>query len=144
MLRLTVREVLECDDQGGELYNLYLYRDGDVVFYIGQSGQPFERLREHLGQGERNLYDPDAIGQLILNNRPASLAWVVEVYSLAEMQGLHGIPVRLDKVALDSMERELIMQRRPCLNRTLNKNRTPLPLRYIKDSAIANEGVILE
>jgi len=144
MRTFTIKEALELDDLNDERYNIYLYRDSEVVLYIGQSSRPFERLREHLGQGDRNLYDPDFVGQLMLNNRPASLTWEVQIATLAELQQLLNLPVRIDKVSLDSMERDLILLYKPCLNRTGNPHRTPLPARYIKESAIANEGVILE
>src|SRR5215471_2514982 len=79
MRTFTIKEALELDDLNDERYNIYLYRDSEVVLYIGQSSRPFERLREHLGQGDRNLYDPDFVGQLMLNNRPASLTWEVQI-----------------------------------------------------------------
>jgi len=84
MQRMTIKEALEVEDASGCVVypSLYLFRDGDVVFYVGQSIHPFERLQEHLGQGDPWLEAPDRLGQLILNNHPASLAWMMEVTAL--------------------------------------------------------------
>jgi len=64
MRELTIREALEREDSTSDLC-LYLYRDGKVIFYVGQSEQPFERLRGHLGRDDRNV-TPDRIGSLII------------------------------------------------------------------------------
>ena len=65
----------------------------------------------------------------------------MEVYALEEIHATAQSPVKL---GIDGLEQYLITQYKPCLNRTFNNRPTLLPLRYIKESAIAIEGVILE
>lgn len=73
MLQLTIREALECEDEETGEHYIYLYKEDATVFYVGRSIHPFERLRQHIGQAPRSPF-PDAIGSLILNNRPVSLS----------------------------------------------------------------------
>jgi predicted GIY-YIG superfamily endonuclease len=133
MLSVTIQEALQGDSESAG-HVLYVIRDRRVIFYVGRSVDPLNRLEEHLGHTGRNMYQPDRIGQLILKNHPASLIWTIDLYTLEER---HSKEIGL-------AESELIHSLDPCLNFIGNKNRTPLPLRYIKESAIANEGVILE
>ncbi len=50
MIITTVKAALDFQVEGystnglHERYPLYLVRDGDVIFYIGQSGSPLNRL----------------------------------------------------------------------------------------------------
>ncbi|MGB8347968.1 MAG: GIY-YIG nuclease family protein [Ktedonobacteraceae bacterium] len=51
---------------------MYLVSRDDCALYVGQSNNPVNRLKEHLGMrrsAERNL------GLLIFCNLPASLSW---------------------------------------------------------------------
>lgn len=139
MIQTTMKEALEMYDNDSRIQDyIYLYRDGETIFYIGKSVQPFERLQEHLGQGEdlRALPFPDAIGKLILSNRPDSFEWTVEIVSLEEIEAKHEI-----KLSIDDAERCLIIYYKPCLNEMYNRNPTPLPICYVKSSGIANEGI---
>ncbi len=141
MQKLTMKEALDMYDNDSRIQDyIYLYRDGEVIFYIGKSVQPFERLQEHLGQGEdkRCQSFPDQVGKLILNNQPVSLEWRVEIMSLEE---IHAKQESSIKIGIDDMEKELIMHFKPCLNDMYNRNPTPLPLHYRKSSGIANEGI---
>jgi len=143
MQRMTMREAMKMLDpeyDGGEQY-LYLYLEGEIVFYVGKSSQPFERLQEHIGQGDdkRSMPWPDPIGRLILENRPASLEWTVQVTPLTELRTQMKLS---DRVDIDTVERELIARFHPCLNRTCNRNPTPLPEKYRK-FRISNAGIKL-
>ena len=59
---MTIREAIEKIDDAVE-QSIYVYRDGKPIFYVGRSDQPFERLRQHLGEGEYSS-DVTALGAL--------------------------------------------------------------------------------
>jgi hypothetical protein len=51
MLTITIKEALECPPEiwdRAEGHYLYVYRDGEVIFYVGRSESPLDRLDEHL------------------------------------------------------------------------------------------------
>lgn len=124
-------EMLDPENDEDEQY-IYLYSEGETIFYIGKSRQPFERLRGHLGQGDdkRSQPFPDLIGRLILDNRPYSLEWTVRVIPLSEIHAaLKPPPVSTD---IDLIEQELIARFHLCLNRTGNRTPAPLPEKYLK------------
>lgn len=137
MLRLTIKEALDQDDASYGPH-IYFYREGETIFYIGQSVQPFERLRQHLGRGLLSP-GPDAIGNLILDNRPASLSWTVQITPLSE---IHAAQASHVKVSITRLERALIEHFKPCINNMGNKHATPLPAKY-RPTGAANEGVKL-
>jgi hypothetical protein len=106
--------------------DLYVFRDEDIVFYVGQSHLAFERVWEHLRNGFKGR---SVIGRFILSNWPRSLKFDIElVSSLAERFN----PIRHD---VSLAERELIQQMTPCFNEALNRQPTPLPARYIRPNA---------
>ena len=63
---------------------LYLVRDGDTVFYVGQSTDPIHRMHEHIGLA---IHDPrfgDDLGGMIGENYPESRDWILELYTIAD------------------------------------------------------------
>ena len=106
--------------------DLYVFRDEDIVFYVGQSHLAFERVWEHLRNGFKGR---SVIGRFILSNWPMSLKFEIELASsLAERFEHLRHDVRL-------AERELIQQLTPCFNAALNRQPTPLPARYLRPNA---------
>lgn len=143
MLSMTIEEAINPDiellisvEDKGEY--VYLYKHGNIVFYVGKSVHPFQRLLEHLGKYERWLSPCDAIGQLITDNFPESLQWIVEIKSLAE---IHAEQKSSIKISLADMEQALITSLCPCMNGLGKRGSNPLPDKYNK-RPIANEGVI--
>ena len=67
----------QCPPQWQAL-DLYVFRDKDVVFYVGQSACAFERAWEHLHSGFRGR---SLVGRFILCNWPASLSYHLELMS---------------------------------------------------------------
>lgn len=101
--------------------DLYLFRDEDVVFYVGQSYSAYERIWEHLRDGFKGR---STIGRFILCNWPVSLRFRIELMSSRSAQF-----VCVDN-DLNAAERHLIGQLSPCFNDMLNSQPTPLPNRY--------------
>jgi hypothetical protein len=60
------------------LFDLYLFRDDEVVFYIGQSHIAFVRVWEHLVQGFKGR---SIVGRFIWSNWPASMNFTIELFS---------------------------------------------------------------
>ncbi len=140
MYRMSIKEALEMADKGNEQC-LYTYREGNIVFYVGRSCQPFERLRQHMGMEERSGFTADHIGQLIIDNEPESLDWIVDIGAIQELLPNHCEKENANHQALaEWLEKEAIWELGPCMNRMGNKNRKPLPEKYNK-RPIANKGV---
>jgi len=122
-MTIALKELLQIEHcpRPWRTLDLYLVRDGPVVFYVGQSYVAFDRVWSHFYDGfkARSL-----LGRLILCNWPASMHWTVELLSS-----------RLERFAvveheLDAAERLLIQDLAPCLNEALNRRPTPLPEAY--------------
>jgi hypothetical protein len=102
-------------------YNLYLCRDGEVVFYVGQSYVAFDRVWQHILDGFKGR---SMIGRFILCNLPGSMRFTVELH---DSRSADFSDVGHD---LNAAERALIEQHAPCFNEMLNRCPTVLPARY--------------
>ena len=107
-------------------YDLYVFRDGDVVFYAGQSYCAFDRVWEHLRGGYKGQ---SVVGLFVVCNWPRSIRFTVQL--------LCSRATRFDCVQndLSAAERYLIEQLSPCFNETLNRTPTPLPEEYAPPTA---------
>jgi len=99
-------------------FDLYLFRDESVVFYVGQSYTAFNRVWSHIYDGWKGR---SLVGRFVLMNWPRSLRFVVELY---HSQAAAFQPVEHD---LNRAEQQLIAAYRPCFNDTYNLSPTPLP-----------------
>lgn len=141
MLQITVGEALEGAIDTGNHY-LYLYHEKEVIFYIGRSTSPLDRLQEHLG---RDLYPqpPSLLGMLILEHAPESFSWEMELRTIEDCKALicnyrpeyyewylQQINKQLAREASELAEEVLIEYYRPHLNIMGNSQRQPLPERY--------------
>jgi len=107
-------------------FDLYLFRDENVVFYAGQSQSAFARVWEHLLSGFKGH---SIVGRFIWNNWPASMKFTIELLSSRSVQG-GGIGNDVN-----AAERQLIEQWSPCFNVSLNSQPTPLPGSYFPPNA---------
>jgi predicted GIY-YIG superfamily endonuclease len=102
-------------------HDLYLLRDDEVVFYVGQSHNAFERVWEHLRDGFKGR---STVGRFVLCNWPRAMRFIVEL--------LNSQAALLRR---DAAERRLIEQYAPCFNEALNERPTPLPSKYTPPDA---------
>jgi hypothetical protein len=107
-------------------HDLYLFRDDEIVFYVGQSHNAFDRVWEHLRGGYRGR---SVVGRFILCNWPHSMKFIIEL--------LNSKSPRFDSVgnSPDAAERHLVEQLSPCFNEAMNTRPTPLPARYAPPNA---------
>lgn len=106
--------------------DLYLFRDEDVVFYVGQSHLAFARVWEHLLSGFKGH---SIVGRFVWCNWPKSMSFTIELLSSgAEQFG----DVKND---LNSCERLLIQKWSPSFNVSLNNQPTSLPNSYLPANA---------
>jgi hypothetical protein len=142
MLQLTMNEALEREDIARE-QRIYIYRDQETILYVGRSIHPFQRLQEHLGNGVY-ISSPDAIGQLILDNRPDSLTWTIEIQTLQELASSNEYDLAIQSNTLASLaediEGDVIYRLKPCMNLIGAHNRNKTPAKYINAAKIANQG----
>jgi hypothetical protein len=106
--------------------DLYLFRDENVVFYVGQSQLAFARVWEHLITGFKGH---SIVGRFIWCNWPTSMSFTIElISSRSEQFGDVGND-------LSASERRLIQRWSPCFNISQNDQPTPLPSFYLPPNA---------
>jgi len=106
--------------------DLYLFRDKEVVFYVGQSQLAFSRVWDHLKAG---FHGHSIIGRFIWCNWPESMKFTIELLSSQSEQ--------FDTVGndLSASERLLIQRWSPCFNVSQNNKPTPVPNSYLPPNA---------
>lgn len=143
MQNTTIGQILDETVSREANYHIYLVRENETVFYIGQSSSIYDRLESHLGMDWRHA--PSVLGKLALENLPMSRAWAVELYSLEDceqrtleyMTNELGCTFYTKEVyyhaggGVDFAERAFISLYHPCLNTTYNLSPTKLPERYV-------------
>lgn len=106
--------------------DLYLFRDKDVVFYVGQSYLAFARVWEHLINGFKGH---SIVGRFVWCNWPISMSFTIEfLSSQSEQFGVVGNE-------LSASERLLIQRWSPCFNISQNSQPTPVPNSYLPPNA---------
>lgn len=128
---------------------IYLFRDGDTIFYVGKSADVYSRLEEHLGmQGRGYLRGGGKMEYIVNTNRPESLGWEAHLYTIVDCEVITGRQYNAESYGRDFVmemaELDMIALYHPCLNTANNPHGTPLPKRYVKVTGIANEGVKLK
>ncbi|MCC6500482.1 MAG: hypothetical protein IT313_09480 [Anaerolineales bacterium] len=107
-------------------FDLYLFRDENVAFYVGQSQLAFDRVWEHLLGGFKGH---SIVGRFVWVNWPRSMRFIVELLSSQSEQ--------FDSVGndLSASERLLIERWAPCFNVSQNDQPTSLPNSYLLPNA---------
>lgn len=87
MLSITLQDLLQGrEDHQTQDHFLYSIRDGETLFYIGQTkNDPKERLFTHIF-AHRNRRKQSNVGVFILQNLPTSLNWVIDLYTLKDCE----------------------------------------------------------
>jgi len=106
--------------------DLYLFRDENVVFYVGQSYLAFARVWEHLLNGFKGH---SIVGRFVWCNWLSSMNFTIELLSSRSEQFSD---VRNE---LNASERLMIQRWSPCFNVSLNDQPTPLPNTYLPPNA---------
>ena len=106
--------------------DLYLFRDEEVVFYVGQSHLAFSRVWEHLLGGFKGH---SIVGRFVWVNWPKSMNFTIELLSSRSAQ------FDIVEHDLDAAERQLIHELTPCFNVSLNEQPSPLPQAYLPTNA---------
>lgn len=132
MLAVPVKYFLTCETCPADwfAYDLYLFRDESVVFYVGQSELAFARVWRHLHDGFKGR---SLVGKFIRVNWPRSMNFIIELYAAteADFADLHH-----DRTAAEA---RLIARYHPCFNGTLNSTPTPLPAIYKPPTATVRQ-----
>jgi hypothetical protein len=111
----------ECPDEWKEL-DLYIIRDENLVFYIGQSCLAFDRVWDHLKSGFKGRSD---VGLFILCNWPKSMNYEIELLAsnAPEFEVVGNNLLRAEEM--------LIKKHRPCFNISQNRDPSPIPEQYL-------------
>lgn len=115
----------QCPESWKDL-DLYLFRDEDVVFYVGQSHLAFARVWDHLLGGFKGH---SMMGRFVWCNWPKSMNFTIELMS-SRSEIFDGVGNDLD-----ASERMLIQHWSPCFNISQNNEATPLPASYLPPNA---------
>lgn len=107
-------------------FDLYLFRDESVTFYVGQSYFAFARVWEHLTSGFKGH---SIIGRFVWCNWPASMKFTIELLS-SQFEQFNHVGHNLNVA-----EQLLIRQWTPCFNVSQNSQPTPLPPHYLPPNA---------
>lgn len=120
---LSLKEFLQIENCPPEWHrlNLYLIRDEDIAFYVGQSYVAFHRVWEHFYDGFRGR---SLLGRFIVCNWPVSMHFKLELLS-SKMNRF--ACVENDRYRSEQL---LIQQHAPCLNTAMNPQPAPIPERY--------------
>jgi hypothetical protein len=109
-----------------EPFDLYLFRDEETFFYIGQSQLAFARVWERLLGG---FHGHSIVGRFVWRNWLRSMRFTIELMSSKSGQ--------FNAVGndLNAAERLLIQQWAPCFNVSLNVQPMPVPSSYLPPNA---------
>lgn len=102
-------------------FDLYLFRDDQVAFYVGQSQLAFARVWDHLLGG---FHGHSMVGRFMWANWPASMKFTIELMS-SQSEAFANIGNHLS-----AAERQLIERWSPCFNVSLNSQPTAMPVQY--------------
>lgn len=111
----------ECPDEWKK-FDLYVIRDENSAFYVGQSYCAFDRVWDHIKNGYKWRSD---IGRFILCNWPKSMNYEIELLS-SSSPGFAAVDNNLLRA-----EEMLIKMYKPCFNISQNNDPTPLPEIYL-------------
>ena len=117
--------VEHCPEEWKDL-DLYLFRDKDTVFYVGQSHLAFARVWEHLLSGFKGH---SIVGRFVWCNWPTSMSFSIELLSSRSEQFV------VVGNELSPAERLLIQHWSPCFNVSQNNKPTPVPNSYLPPNA---------
>ncbi len=106
--------------------DLYLFRDENVVFYVGQSHLAFDRVWDHLLSGFKGN---SMMGRFVWCNWPRSMSFTIELLSSRSAQ-FYDVGHELN-----ASERLLIQHYCPCFNISLNQQPMSLPDSYLPPNA---------
>lgn len=132
MITVTVGDILEERLPDGLNYWVYVIRNGEDVFYVGNSTRITDRLFDHVGQGSFAwAQSPSPVGRLILDNKPESLSWQVDLMSMSDCEPYikHYWPNFKHYDGKDA-ERAMIWHYRPYLNVLYNPEYRKMPAHY--------------
>ena len=118
--------LLEQCPAGWKDLDLYVFRDEDVVFYVGQSQLAFARVWEHLLGGFKGH---SIVGRFLWCNWPKSMNINVELWSSQSDQ------FEVIGNNLSASERMLIQRWSPCFNISQNDQPKPVPNSYLPPNA---------
>lgn len=107
-------------------FDLYLFSDRQIAFYVGQSYCAFERVWEHIYGGPKGH---STIGRFLINNWPRSGGFTIGLL-FSQSPRFAGVQHQLD-----AAERQLIEELAPCFNVSLNRSPAPLPPEYLPPNA---------
>jgi hypothetical protein len=115
----------ECPPSWREM-DLYIIRDKDCAFYVGQSHQAFNRVWDHVKNGCKARSE---VGLFILCNWPKSMNFQIDLLSSQadEFDEVNNNLLRAEEM--------LIKRYRPCFNISQNSEPRPIPELYFPPSS---------
>lgn len=127
-VKLTLKKfiLLEQCPEDWKRPDLYVIREENSVFYVGQSYCAFERVWEHIKNGYKWRSD---VGRFILCNWPKSMNYEIELLSSVSPE-FASVEHNLSRA-----EEMLIKRYTPCFNVSQNDSPSPIPEVYLPPSS---------
>lgn len=127
-VKLKVKQFIQLEEcpEAWKKLDLYVIRDEDCVFYVGQSHIAFQRVWDHIKNGYKWRSD---VGRFILCNWPKSMNYEIELLSSSSQE--------FEEVGHDLLRAEemLIKRYTPCFNIVQNDAPHPIPEIYLPPSS---------
>ncbi len=127
-IKFRVKQFIQLEECPEDLkkLDLYVIREENSVFYVGQSYCAFERVWDHIKNGYKWRSD---VGRFILCNWPKSMNYEIELLSSSSLEFAS---VGNDLLRAEEM---LIKMYKPCFNVSQNDDPSPIPAGYLPPSA---------
>lgn len=121
MFTILVEDILDGEPShiDYEDCRIYIIRDDDLIFYIGQSKNVIRRLQEHMGLNIGFGIKESNTGRFINANLSRSRKWQIDLLTLEDCKTYTVFNISAGSVS--QAEAELINLLYPCLNQQLNK-----------------------
>jgi hypothetical protein len=120
-------------------YCLYVVRDNNTVFYVGQVSnwqvdknglrRIHQRIMNHWFDGD-DPYKQERIGRLLVACSPESDSWMIEMLTIADAEHVTGKSFWKSSALITDLENVLIEYHRPCLNIVANPRPQKLPPKF--------------
>lgn len=133
MMTITVADVINntLAESGWGSFCIYIFRDDKFALYVGKAQQNIvDRLEDHLGLSFR----PESqIGRIVQDNMPESYGWQIDLLTMDDCLPIVARYFPTAKlIDILTVERAVILEYRPPLNRQSNPNARPLPRKYTR------------
>jgi hypothetical protein len=143
MITVSINEAINGDwdklDPTNEPHCIYVVREGECIFYVGQSTDIVNRLFEHFEHTGRG--SSSRLGSFYDEHKDKSDSWQIDLYTLDDCEPyiVQYTSMSLNvyrngsQMSIDKAEKTMMRHFHPCLNKRNNPDPSQLPDKYIDE-----------